>query len=634
MNTPIYDFAKTYRDLRPARFHMPGHKGRGPLGCEDLDLTEIPGADSLYEAAGIIAESEANASALFGCPTFYSTEGSSHCIRAMLLLAKQLQAVGGGVLDAPRVSARDAATGNRQQATGNRSRGSGNGEQGTGTGGERTATAGMRRPEVRPPYSLAMTGSGSFRVLAARNVHRAFLTAAALLDLDLCWLPNTDGSYLSAAVTQETLDAALAETGARAVYLSCPDYLGLLPDLRPLAEVCHARGALLLVDNAHGAYLRFLSPSRHPMDLGADLCCDSAHKTLPVLTGGAYLHVAERLGMQSAKCKMQDEATGNRQQATGAGSCEAAGNRQQATDPPVAAHSVRHAVPRSDEASVTSHQSPGDAATVHYPLSTVNCQLSPGDRGCETTGNRQQATGASAVGAAIGRPPEACTSQTVRNALALFGSTSPSYLILQSLDLANPYLETLPERLAAFLPRVEALKARLQAAGWRLIGDEPLKLTLDLRLASEAHAGTSIARPLSGVDLAAALEREGIFCEFADPDFAVFMLSPQNTEAELDRLEQALIREIRPRQSGASRQIKPLVACHLSPVTSPVCSVRTAMLAPAETVPASESLGRVLARPGVSCPPAVPILMPGERITETDIAAFERYGIETVCVLF
>ena len=89
MNTPIYDFVKAYNDLRPARFHMPGHKGRGPLGCEDLDLTEIPGADSLYEAAGIIAESEANASALFGCPTFYSTEGSSHCIRAMLLLAIQ-----------------------------------------------------------------------------------------------------------------------------------------------------------------------------------------------------------------------------------------------------------------------------------------------------------------------------------------------------------------------------------------------------------------------------------------------------------------------------------------------------------------------------------------------------------------
>ena len=57
------------------------------------------------------------------------------------------------------------------------------------------------------------------------------------------------------------------------------------------------------------------------------------------------------------------------------------------------------------------------------------------------------------------------------------------------------------------------------------------------------------------------------------------------------------------------------------------------MLAPAEIVPAADSLGRVLARPGVSCPPAVPILMPGERIDRAAVAAFARYGIETVAVL-
>ena len=43
---------------------MPGHKGRGPLGCEELDITEIAGADELYEAEGIIAQSEANATQL------------------------------------------------------------------------------------------------------------------------------------------------------------------------------------------------------------------------------------------------------------------------------------------------------------------------------------------------------------------------------------------------------------------------------------------------------------------------------------------------------------------------------------------------------------------------------------------
>ena len=55
MTTPVWDFLKGYR--REGRLHMPGHKGAGPLGCERWDITEVAGADSLYEASGIIAES-------------------------------------------------------------------------------------------------------------------------------------------------------------------------------------------------------------------------------------------------------------------------------------------------------------------------------------------------------------------------------------------------------------------------------------------------------------------------------------------------------------------------------------------------------------------------------------------------
>ncbi|MBQ7895950.1 MAG: amino acid decarboxylase, partial [Oscillospiraceae bacterium] len=87
MNTPICSFVKAYSEKQALRLHMPGHKGQGALGIESLDITEIDGADSLYEASGIIAQSESNASELFGFPTYYSTEGSSQCIRAMLYLA-------------------------------------------------------------------------------------------------------------------------------------------------------------------------------------------------------------------------------------------------------------------------------------------------------------------------------------------------------------------------------------------------------------------------------------------------------------------------------------------------------------------------------------------------------------------
>ena len=57
MNTPICDFVREYAASDTCRLHMPGHKGVGPLGVEQWDITEIQGADSLYEADGIIAES-------------------------------------------------------------------------------------------------------------------------------------------------------------------------------------------------------------------------------------------------------------------------------------------------------------------------------------------------------------------------------------------------------------------------------------------------------------------------------------------------------------------------------------------------------------------------------------------------
>ena len=87
MNTPICDFLSAYANSDAKRFHMPGHKGSGENAF--LDLTEIDGLDSLYLDAGVISESEKNASHIFGSyKTCYSAEGSSQCIKAMLHIAK------------------------------------------------------------------------------------------------------------------------------------------------------------------------------------------------------------------------------------------------------------------------------------------------------------------------------------------------------------------------------------------------------------------------------------------------------------------------------------------------------------------------------------------------------------------
>ncbi len=442
MNTPICDFVRQYAERDALRLHMPGHKGNAHLGMEQLDITEIDGADSLYEASGIIRQSEANASALFGSETFYSTEGCSQCIRAMLYLA---------VLHA------------KQQG---------------------------KRPLIA----------------AARNVHKSFVTAAALLDFDVLWLyPKEPDSYLSCKLEPDTLDARLAEHKPTAVYLTSPDYLGNVADISAISKVCRRYGVLLLVDNAHGAYLRFLQPSQHPADLGADICCDSAHKTLPVLTGGAYLHIAK------------------------------------------------------------------DAPDLF----------------------REQA----------------------KNALMLFGSTSPSYLILQSLDAVNAYLDDgYSPKLAEFVTKVRQLKDKLTAHGYTLQGDEPLKLTI----LAKSYGYT-------GRQLADILLRQDMVCEFSDPDFVVMMFTPETGETGLKRLEQALLAI--PQKPAIAEKPPVFHSC------ATAMPIREAVLSPCETVTVEKSIGRVLAAASVGCPPAVPIVVCGERIDEAAVKTLSYYGVETCTVV-
>lgn len=357
MNTPVYDFCSAYQKKEQnIRLHMPGHKGvNGPLGIEGLDITEISGADNLWQAAGIIQESEHNASRLFGCPTFYSTEGSSLCIRAMLFLVKKY------------------------------------------------ALKCHRAPVL----------------LCGRNAHKTLMTAAALLDVDIRWLwPQADDPRESCSIHPRDVEAALQTDAAPvALYITSPDYLGNTADIQALAELCHKKGMLLLVDNAHGAYLKFLSPSRHPMDLGADLCCDSAHKTLPVLTGGAYLHIADK------------------------------------ADP--------------------------------------------------------------------------FFRQNAKAALSVFATTSPSYLILCSLDLCNRFLqEAVAQRcFDSTARRLDEVKDRLLKSGMELLGDEPMKLTLRA----------------DGLRLSGALHACSVMEEYAGEEALVLMFSPQNTPAEFTRTEKALL---------------------------------------------------------------------------------------------
>lgn len=470
MNTPLCDFVEQYRQSNISRFHMPGHKGQmvssapfdigGADSCYPWDITEIQGADDLYHAEDIILASEQNATSLFGSrQTFYSTEGSSQCIRAMLFLALQHASVSGR------------------------------------------------------PY-----------IMAARNAHKTFLYACALLDLDVYWLypdkADNTHSLCTCPISPETLKEHLACLSEQerpfAVYITSPDYLGTMQDISGLAKVCHQFHLPLLVDNAHGAYLHFLTPSIHPLDLGCDLCCDSAHKTLPALTGCAYLHVGK------------------------------------------------------------------DAV---YPYETE-----------------------------------------VRHAMALFGSTSPSYLLLQSLDRCNMILEKdYPVQLADCIAERNRICRILSQKGYSFLNVSSASAHAydELRIVFDAGAMHT-----NGNLLADFLREQKIECEYADQDYVVLMLTPYNRPLDFNRLETL--------PAFTKSFHSPISAKCSIPAVTPgqsVCSIRQAIFAPSKTVSLEQAHGKICAAPAVSCPPAIPVIISGELISDEVIELCRHYQIDHLQVV-
>ena len=433
MKTPIVDFVENYTKSNKARLHMPGHKGVQFLGIEQSDITEIKGADELYSPEGIILESEEKASALFST-------------------AKTVYSAGGST------------------------------------------------QSIHAMLYLAKTKSRSKTVFAARNAHKAFLFACAKLDCNVEWLFPEESSHLcSCIITDKILGEALknADELPFAVYITSPDYLGRMADIKSLSAVCRRYNVPLLVDNAHGSYLAFCEENLHPISLGADMCCDSAHKTLPVLTGGGYLHIAK------------DDRFG------------------------FAEHAVQ--------------------------------------------------------------------------AMSIFGSTSPSYLILQSLDLCNRYIEEkIKDDITACRKKTEEIRAVMPVAD---VSDEPLKITADMRCVANRDV----------------FEKAGIEPEFADDDFTVFMLSPQNSDEDFARLKEAF----------SKMQIVKIICEEPPAIPHGVqkMSAREAIFSLSETVDISCAVGRICAAPTVSCPPAIPIAVSGEEITAEHIELFKKYNINRISVV-
>lgn len=339
-------------------------------------------------------------------------------------------------------------------------------------------------------------------VAMGRTVHLSAVRALALLGISPEWIPLENG-----VLTPGAAEAALKKSGAKTLYVTSPDYYGNMADIPALAAVCKKYDARLLADNAHGAYLAFLNPTRHPLALGADACADSAHKTLPCLTPAALLH-------------LKDPALKNK----------------------------------------------------------------------------------------------------ARAALNLFCGTSPSYPVLQSLDLAAGMLLSSP-------PNFEAAAARF-AAACGVFAEitapcaEPLKAVLRPALCG-----------LCPKTFNSLLLKEGIACEYFDGESIVLMASPWNTEADFAALETALLNVKEKCPKNTYKITDNISTTPAPPLPKTVLPPRDAFFAQQESIPLQSAEGRVMAGICAPCPPGTPLVMPGEEITKDGICLLASGGISSVDVV-
>ena len=268
MNKGIREFLLQHAAAQPVSFHMPGHKGariyrENGYGdfldiVMDCDITEIPGADNLFQTESIIAETMEKYRKLYETKKSYLlVNGSSGGLIAAILAT-------------------------------------------SGTAGT-TGTA-------------CAAGRGG-KLIMARNCHKSIFNALSLGDITPVYAyPETLGEFgvLGGISAGEIADLLDENPVAQAVILPSPNYYGICSDISKIAEEVHSRGKILIVDQAHGAHLKFFSKYGIPgfpkpaEEQGADIVINSVHKTLASWTQSAILNVcSDRVNLNVLEDKLQ-----------------------------------------------------------------------------------------------------------------------------------------------------------------------------------------------------------------------------------------------------------------------------------------------------------------------------------------
>ena len=457
---PIISFLTEHADKHTVSFHMPGHKGSAiykKFGYTeflekmmDCDITEIIGADNLFQTEGILKAAQEEYAKLYGVK------------RAYMLV----NGTSGGVIAA----------------------------------------------------IMASVPKGG-KLVMARNSHKAIYNALLLADIQPVYAyPEMIEEYgISGEITAEEITRCLDENpDASAVILPSPNYYGICSDIRKIAEIVHARGKILIVDQAHGAHLKFFSDcgfSDMPQsaeEQGADIAVNSIHKTLASFTQSAAL--------------------------------------------------------------------------------TFNSDL--------------------------------LDHYTLEDKLQMIQSTSPSYILMGSLDINADIIKNHKEEvftawhdaLAYFYAEAENI------SGLAVIRDAKLDFT-KINLDMSAYG-------LSGAELEHLLMEKGIYAELTTGNILMCMTGIGNTKADMEKLLEAL-REIaasHPLAEG-KKQTPPAVL----EARFELCAVP----AKKERIPLEMGAGRICASSIIPYPPGIPFICPGERITDeviTYIAALREAGEKVIGV--
>lgn len=207
----------------------------------------------------------------------------------------------------------------------------------------------------------------------------------------------------------------------------------------------------------------------------------------------------------------------------------------------------------------------------------------------------------------------------LRGLESICGTSSPSYPIMASLDLARHYLEYHAEAYGQAAREVSRLREKYNCvAGLRTLrtGDAPLD---PLRFTIVCADGLALADTL--------YHEHNIACEMADRHNVVMIVTPADLNGNLSRLESAL-------DIISYTQPLALPLWSPAPASKLLCSVRHALLQPCACVAPAQAVGKICARPVTPYPPGIPLLWPGEEITPKHIEFLTQRCYNTISEIF